>query len=775
MSGLFHPRRRLRAAVPLCSLLLLGVALPLTAQVKRDSVQRLPDIGVALKRRTTDGDTAAIPLLQKLTLPTTSSITAAQAERTVNALDAQDVLKYLPSIFLRKRNYGDNQATVQTRVWGVSSSARSLVFADGVPLSALIGNNNTIGAPRWGLISPQEIARVDVMQGPYSAAYAGNSLGGVIEISTRLPERLEASLSQTFASQSFDLYGTSRNYGTLQTAANVGNRYGRFAFWASGNYQRSNSQPLAYVTSGSFPAGTTGGIAERNKLGATANILGATGLLQTDMTNGKVKLAYDLTPTLRAAYTFGIWNNSSESGVESYLRTAAGAATYAGQSGFATGSNRLSAWHTSHSLAVRTASRGAWNGEVIATRYRFDTDQQRSPSTAVANGTSVGAAGRLSLFDGTGWTTLDVKGAWQRGGAEALHTVTAGLHYDAYALVNPSYNVADWTTGTAASATSLATRGDGKTRTQAVWVQDRVRLTPTLALTVGGRYEGWRAYDGVNTNGATTVRQAEVSEARFSPKASLRWAPESPWSVTASLAQAYRFPTATELYQLVTTGQTFTSPAPDLKPDNAVSAEVRIAGQFDRTLVQLALFQDDIHDAIIAQFQPLVPNSSTLYSYLSNVDHVRARGVELAVTRAAALLPKLDLSASVTYVDAKTLALSGRASATAPVGTAIGKRVPNLPDWRATATATYRATDRLSLAVAGRYSGDIYTTLDNADVNPNTYQGFSSWFVADAKATYRLDGHLTAALGVDNLNNRKYFLFHPFPQRTLVGSLQYGL
>lgn len=775
MPGQSYPCRGLRAAVALCLLLLPGVALPLTAQATRDSVQRLPDIGVALKRRTTDGDTAAIPLLQKLTLPTTSSITAAQAERTVNALDAQDVLKYLPSIFLRKRNYGDNQATVQTRVWGVSSSARSLVFADGVPLSALIGNNNTIGAPRWGLISPQEIARVDVMQGPYSAAYAGNSMGGVIEISTRLPERLEASLSQTVASQSFDLYGTKTSYGTLQTAANVGNRYGRFAFWASGNYQRSNSQPLAYVTSTSFPAATTGGIAERNKLGATANVLGATGLLQTDMTNGKVKLAYDLSPTLRAAYTFGIWNNSSESAAESYLQTAAGAATYAGQSGFATGTNRLSEWHTSHSLAVRSSSRGPWNGEVVATRYRFNTDQQRSPSTAAANGTGVGAAGRLSLLDGTGWSTLDLKGAWQPGGAAGAHTVTAGLHYDAYTLVNPSYNIADWITGTAATATSLATRGEGKTRTQAVWIQERVRLTPALDLTIGGRYEGWRAYDGVNTNGATTVRQAEANATRFSPKASLRWAPESPWSLTASLARAYRFPTATELYQLVTTGNTFTSPAPDLKPDNTVSAELRLAGQYARGSVQLALFQDDVHDAIIAQFRPLVPNSATLYSYLSNVDHVRARGVELAVARQGLMLPRLDLSGSVTYVDAKTLALSGRASASAPAGTAVGKRVPNLPDWRVTANATYRATDRLSLSLAGRYSGDLYTTLDNADVNFNTYQGFSSWFVADARATYRVDSHLTAALGVDNLNNRKYFLFHPFPQRTLVGSLQYGL
>ena len=49
-----------------------------------------------------------------------------------------------------------------------------------------------------------------------------------------------------------------------------------------------------------------------------------------------------------------------------------------------------------------------------------------------------------------------------------------------------------------------------------------------------------------------------------------------------------------------------------------------------------------------------------------------------------------------------------------------------------------------ALTVAGRYSGKMYTTLDNADVNPNTYQGFGAWFVADARANYRVDRHWSA-------------------------------
>jgi len=193
--------------------------------------------------------------------------------------------------------------------------------------------------------------------------------------------------------------------------------------------------------------------------------------------------------------------------------------------------------------------------------------------------------------------------------------------------------------------------------------------------------------------------------------------------------------------------------------------------------VQVALFQDDIHDAIISQFLPLVEGSSQLYSYLSNVDHVRSQGVEVVLGSNNLFVRGLELQGTATYTNAKTLEISGRASPTAPAEAAVGKALPNIPKRRVSFMATYRpdVAQRLALTVAGRYSDKMYTTLDNADVNPNTYQGFSSWFVMDTRANFRLDTHWSVGLGVDNVLNRKYFLFHPFPQRTFVGSLKYSL
>src|SRR5262249_54097985 len=84
------------------------------------------------------------PDQQRYQLPQTGQgTTAKRIEQTVNIVDSEDAVKYLPSLSLRKRNAGDNQTVLASRVWGLNSSARTLVYADDILLSALIGNNNS--------------------------------------------------------------------------------------------------------------------------------------------------------------------------------------------------------------------------------------------------------------------------------------------------------------------------------------------------------------------------------------------------------------------------------------------------------------------------------------------------------------------------------------------------------------------------------------------------------------------------------------------------------
>ena len=126
-------------------------------------------------------------------IPTTiEGIDAKALEETINATDSEDALKYLPSLLVRKRYIGDyNHAVLSTRASGTGNSARSMVFADGILLSNLLGNGASF-TPRWALVTPEEIERVDVLYGPFSAAYSGNAAGAVVDYITRMPTAFEA-------------------------------------------------------------------------------------------------------------------------------------------------------------------------------------------------------------------------------------------------------------------------------------------------------------------------------------------------------------------------------------------------------------------------------------------------------------------------------------------------------------------------------------------------------------------------------------------------------
>ena len=95
------------------------------------------------------------------------------------------------------------------------------------------------------MVSPEEIKGMDMLYGPFAAEYPGNSMGGVLLITTRMPEKLEATAKQTVALQEFSFYNTSGTYSTSNTAATVGDKIGKVSFFLAAN-RGEFSQPLAH-------------------------------------------------------------------------------------------------------------------------------------------------------------------------------------------------------------------------------------------------------------------------------------------------------------------------------------------------------------------------------------------------------------------------------------------------------------------------------------------------------------------------------------------------
>jgi iron complex outermembrane receptor protein len=114
-----------------------------------------------------------------------------------------------------------------------------------------------------------------------------------------------------------------------------------------------------------------------------------------------------------------------------------------------------------------------------------------------------------------------------------------------------------------------------------------------------------------------------------------------------------------------------------------------------------------------------------------------------------------------------------RNTADSAFGAAVDKFLPQVPKLKANAMATYRLDD-WAFTLGARYSDRSFGTIDNSDPISQTYQGFAGYFVVDARVRYNIDENWNLSVGVDNLNNDKYFLFHPFPQRTFVMQVHYA-
>ncbi len=705
--------------------------------------------------------------------PNTAAAIDSETIRTrVNAISIEDTIKYLPGLIVRKRHVGDNFAPIATRTSGLGSSARSLIYADGILLSALIANNNGNGSPKWQLVAPEEVSRIDVLYGPYSAAYSGNSIGTVVNITTRLPEKREAHFTALGNLHWHKQYKTSRSFETGQFSGSIGDRFGPLSAFASVTHTISNGQPVAYATANSAPAGTTGAIPTFNRLGQPIVVLGATDIDHHIQDVIKVKLAYDLSDHVRASYTLGLFLDDSTAKVDSYLRDAAGATVFTTgfNSGFYLRENR----HWAHALSL-TGDSDAISWQLIGTLYDYGRDVQSNPS-ALLPGSASGGAGTVQDQGGTGWVTLDGKAAWRTGLADATgiegNVLSFGAHYDRYELRSQTYTSGNWRSF---ARTTLSAASAGKTRTSAIWIQDELRLVPGVALTVGARQEWWRAYDGFNKT--TVANPGIVQVARrtdaFSPKASLEWRHASGWRARLSLAQAYRFPTVGELYGATTVGSVLANPNPNLRPERARSAELSIEHHGEQGLVRFFLFNELVRGALISQtgtISAVQPNGSTATvtaSFVQNVERTRARGVEVAIDRRD-ILPGIDFAGSVTYADAITSRNRGFPAS-------IGKLLPSVPHWKANAVVTWHPDDRFALTAAARMSSRNYATLDNSDIFADTYQGFDKFFVVDLRARYRLSDHTEFALGVDNINNHRYFLFHPFPRRSVTAELHWKL
>lgn len=701
--------------------------------------------------------------------------TDAQTLANTNMLTTEDAFRYLPNVQVRQRFIGDTLSSLAIRGTNGFQTARVLVTLDGMPISNFLGNTYAF-SPLWGLVAPDEIDRVELMAGPYSARYGGNTLGAGVFITTRMPTKFEAGADITYGRQDFDAYDTSLGLDTVRAQGMIGDRKGAVSWSLYADHLESQGQPNYFtvlpVAQGTSPAaGTavTGALAETDATGTARYVIGSSGATKTNSDLVKAKLAWDANADTRLMLTAAYRDLRYHSlAPETYLSDAAGTPVLSGTAaidgrdyalssllGFRQQKMRLQDLLVGASLTSDLTDR--LKGEFSASTYNVLSGETRQAYPA-------GNGAQVIDTDNQGWVNAAARFGWTPPGVTegSDGSLGFGADYARYWTGTTTYNSDDWRNGAKSRFAEYAT---GKTETYGLYVEGHWAMTPALHLTTGLRYDHWRAFDGARRTTALALAYPQRKADGWSPKAVLRWTPATDWAVQFQAARAYRFPTVGELFQSSTSGGVLVQSDPNLKAERGTSLDLGLSRDLSvagGTLhLGANLFQERVRNALYSQ-----QNSYTGATYYQNIGLVRTRGLELTLGARGLFDGLLDLDGSVTRQKSRILE-------NANLPATEGNEMPRLPRWRASLLAVAHPTPRLDASLGVRHEGAQYNAIANDDGRNGGFGYADRYTFVDAKIGYRLTPQLRASVGVDNLFDSIRYLYHAYPGRTVLLTLKW--
>lgn len=720
-------------------------------------------------------------------LPNSTASKTAKDLEEQNIFNAEDALRYLPSTTVRKRYFGDRNANVGGRSFGVTEPGRALVYLDGYLISTFLGR---FDAPRWNMVNNESIERVDMLYGPYSAIYPGNSMGTTVAIAERKPQGLEASASIKYNSQPFKEYNTSETYQGSMASGRIASKLDSGLWYVLGlQHQDVTGHPMGYANvlrtaAGQFaaPAGTqvSGIVYDKNPENVDRALFGANSIDHTVQDTMNVRLGYALSATQELEGRISLWRNKSTVTTQSWLRDAAGNTVWSGLVNDGVNGFNLVAGSAAAAspfapsqrdednrqlgLTWKTKHATGWNTSVVVTDYSILSDVNRQAYTAQPVA-ALGGAGTATHRDGTGWNTFEVQTTYtpsQGDWGNAKHALVFGLHRNDYHLSNVVNNATDWRN----SETTLNQNYYGKTTISALYGQDAWQMTPDLMLTLGLRQEQFTSYDGSQFfTGVAPVSYPTRTLTASSPKASLAWAARDDLLLKASVGKGVRFPNVDELFNGTKTGTSVTVSDPNLRPEQSTSVELSAESFWDQHSVRVSLFRDDVKDTILRQTDATVTPTVTRGS---NVDRVVTHGLELSWQSRDVFVVGLNFSGSSTWADARVVE-------NAAMPASEGKSWLRIPAQRYTLQTSYRPNAQWLFSGAWRVAGPMYNTQLNTDSNSDVYGGTSRVNQVDLHAAWNFAKDWTWSAGIDNLTNSQAWQAHSLPQRSFQTELRYSL
>lgn len=653
------------------------------------------------------------------------------------------------------RARGASESAARTTVRGFAGANRTLVLIDGQPM-----NDAYTGDVNWASLSIEDVERIEVSRGPASSLYGGAAMGGVINVLSRAIAARELIGRLQFGS--FD----TRN-GGLRYA----DRWRRFGFSAGVDHLATDGYRSRVITAspGTLSAGVAATGAQRtmSTTGATVYEVGEGGAGGSRQNGASLKI--DFTPgsgsywttryfEQRATYEFGPYVSALRSASGETIDRGSALITDAGlirQLSVTPGAFLQSPGTTRSRTTIVTGRQAA--GDWLLQLSGSVTDQPRNftVTPAAATATQSGGPGAISLRDSRTYSGSATVSRHSSTGVE----LTGGIDYRRDWSDNREYALTDWTQPDVRAAQTF--QSHGKTAGVAAFAQARVPMGTRIVAAVGGRYDDWQTFEGLTDIFNAAVPRAEHparAHRSFTGRVSLVAEPVSDWIIRGVVGTAFRNPTVFELYRTfrLSSGTVFYA-APGLQPERNTGIEGGVSRRVgSRVSVDAIYFRNQTSDLIYRK-NDLATDPTGRTRVLVNAGEGVTNGLELSSR--ISVRPWLQWRAQYSLTQA-TIAKNPALPETE------GKRVPFVPD-HMVSVAGFVTRSRWTGAVTARYTSATYSLDTNGDTVKGVMGSYSATASVDASASYRASRAIEVFATMENLLDRRDFVFYLTPGRSI--------
>jgi len=687
-------------------------------------------------------------------IPASITVVTSKDIEQQNIQTVDQALKQVPGTTVRRgKGLGDTLANVNLRGFPSSNQTRTLALLDGQTIAS--GYTNSA---YWAGIPVDDIDRIEVVRGPFSALYGGNAMGGVINIITKTPKKLEMAANVGYGRYDYWNYYLS-----------AGNRFwDKLSLKASYTYQYTSGYPTNLVqrtaSTGASATRVTGFIPTTTTTNTPTYRIGDTGDNSSYTSTVATKLSWDIADGHKLDFNVQMnWNEYGYGQWHTYLRNLANG------SPVATGTARLGDSALRFST-LRESNFLSGDGREHAVIYNLNSEHRLTESTNLklrgglmnqphnwytSAGTTAfrgGGPGELNSTPSKLWSgEVQIEQA-----LGTRHALTGGVAIQADEANSKVYQLENWRNPD--SKLDLTSQSGGRDFILGFYLQDEITWHPMFSTVVGARLDRWKTYDGMFqlAQGTPIEHLKAREEVSFNPKAAFLFRPYDWMSWRASVGTTFRPPNVYELYRTwrSSTGSIYKG-NPKLSPEKAVSWELGTTLKpFTGNVITATFFDNHISDLIYRVDDKTDPTGRT--SIYKNSARARIMGLEVEMTQQ--VFSWLNLFGNLTMVDARILKDDYDPEIR-------GKKIAYVP--RQQINFGFNAKYWIfNYNMSGRYVSKMTVRDDNADWVNGVYGSYDPFFTLDAKLTVTPVKYFNVSFSVDNMLNRQYYYYYPTPGRT---------